>query len=570
LSIFTRALRAAPQPGTDATAADGGTAAPKRRRPALAVAATVLAALFLLVALLVPNSVGAIRAGAFARLPLEGIAGLGLLIALPRRVREPAAMVAGAGLGLLTIVKVLDMGFWAALNRQFDLVADWGLLDDAFNVLVNSLGRPAAIAGAVAAGLVVLALPVVLAWSVLRLARVGSRRRPAASRVVASLAAAWVVCALLGVQVVPGVPVASDGEAVFVRDRAALVRQGVRDQRAFAAAQRVDAFRNTPGDRLLTGLRGHDVVFSVVESYGRSAIEDPAQARIVEPVLTAGARQLKAAGYTARSGFLTSPTFGGYSWLAHSTYQTGLQIDNQLRYRNIVTSDRLSLTRAFKNAGWQTVAVEPDNTYTWPEGSFYGYDRVWDERNLGYRGPHFSASTMPDQYTLAAFARDEYARPHPPMMAEVTLTSSHTPWAPLPSLVDWNAVGDGSLYTAQAKAGFTPQDVWGDPARVRTEYARSIAYSVASVLSFVTTYGKDNLVLVYFGDHQASSNVSGAHAGHDVPVTIIAKDPAVLARLASWGWQDGLEPSRHAPVWPMSSFRDRFLTTFGPATDPAR
>jgi hypothetical protein len=34
-----------------------------------------------------------------------------------------------------------------------------------------------------------------------------------------------------------------------------------------------------------------------------------------------------AAGFSAKSTFLTSPTFGGISWLAHSTLQSGMWID---------------------------------------------------------------------------------------------------------------------------------------------------------------------------------------------------------------------------------------------------
>jgi len=47
-----------------------------------------------------------------------------------------------------------------------------------------------------------------------------------------------------------------------------------------------------------------------------------------------------------------------------------------------------------------------------------------------------------------------------------------------------------------------------------------------------------------------------------VPVTIIAADPAVTDRAANWGWQNGLRPGASAPVWPMDTFRDRFLTTY--------
>ena len=76
------------------------------------------------------------------------------------------------------------------------------------------------------------------------------------------------------------------------------------------------------------------------------------------------------------------------------------------------------------------------------------------------------------------------------------------------------------------------------------------------------TYGDDNLVLILLGDHQPAPIVSGDGAGHDVPVTIVSKDPGVLGAIGSWGWQPGMHPDPGAPVWPMNSFHDRFLDAF--------
>src|SRR4029453_5003287 len=121
--------------------------------------------------------------------------------------------------------------------------------------------------------------------------------------------------ALLGTQLGPGVPVAARSQADLVQTRTLVVRDSLHDQKAFAAAVATDRFRTTPGDQLLTGLRGKGVVVLFVERYGRSALEDPQQAAIVGPALTAGERQLAAAGFSARSGFITSSTFGGFSRL---------------------------------------------------------------------------------------------------------------------------------------------------------------------------------------------------------------------------------------------------------------
>ena len=69
-------------------------------------------------------------------------------------------------------------------------------------------------------------------------------------------------------------------------------------------------------------------------------------------------------------------------------------------------------------------------------------------------------------------------------------------------------------------------------------------------------------MLVVLGDHQPARIVSGPDADHDVPVTIISKDPAVFDAIASWRWEDGVHPSADAPVWRMDQFRDRFVEAF--------
>jgi hypothetical protein len=174
---------------------------------------------------------------------------------------------------------------------------------------------------------------------------------------------------------------------------------------------------------------------------------------------------------------------------------------------------------------------------------------------------------MPDQYTLAAFERLELPPGHAPVMGEIDLVSSHEPWTPLPHLVGWDHVGDGSVYDGMPARGLAPGEVIGKTDEVRALYAQSIRYSLGALMSWVTTFHErdDDLVVVLLGDHQPASIVSGQDASHDVPVTILSRDAAVMDRTSSWGWDDGMLPSPHAPVWRMDSFRDRFLTAFGPA-----
>lgn len=534
-------------------------------RPVLAWVTTAAAGLLVMFALNAPNQVGRLTPWAFVRIPVEAVLGVALMLVLPARARRVVAVVGGAALGSLALVKILDMGFDAVLVRPFDAVLDWTLFGPAMEFLTESIGRAGAIGSVLAAAVLAVAVVVLMTLSVLRLTRLAVRYNTAASGAVAVFGTAWVTCVALGAQIVPGVPVAATNTAGLAYDHALQVRRSLQDRQVFAAQAAVDAFRDTPGARLLTALRGKDVVLAFVESYGRDAVENPRFAPQVDAVLDAGSRELRAAGFASRSAFLTSPTAGGGSWLAHSTLLSGLWIDNQQRYRTLVGSDRLTLNGAFRRASWRSVAVVPGVTRAWPEGAFFGYDRIYAAGDLGYRGPRFSWATMPDQYVLSAFERAERARPNrAPLMAEMPLVSSHAPWAPIPRLIGWNDLGDGSVFGAMAAAGEKPDSVWRNPARVRAGYRRSIEYSLGSLISYVRTYGDDDLVLVFLGDHQPAPIITGAGAGRDVPITIVTRDRAVMARISGWGWQDGLKPGPKAPVWPMNAFRDRFLTAFSP------
>ena len=525
---------------------------------------TVLAAGLVWFALTAPDRTSELTPAAFARIPLEALVLTALVLALPR-ARRPVAVTAGLLLGVVALLRLLDLAFYETLDRPFDTVVDWRYLGPLTGLVVDSVGRTAGVGVLAAVGLLVLVLLVAMPWALLRLSRVTLRHRRAAWRVVAVAGVAWLAAALLGLSVVGSEPVASTSAASYAVEQVARVPAGIRDQHRFEHATRHDPLATAPADRLLTGLRGKDVLFVFVESYGRVAVEGSRFSPGVDAVLDRGTRRLRADGFASRSAFLTSPTFGGVSWLAHSTLQSGVWVDSQQKYDTLTTADRLTLSRAFGEAGWRTVAVVPSNEEDWPVGrSFYGYDSVSDARNMGYRGPSFSYARMPDQYTWKRFYDRELSHPHAPLMAEIDLVSSHTPWTPLPRLVPWAQVGDGSVFDPQPAEGLSPVAAWADPRTVRKLYGKSVEYSLSALFSFLHTYPQPNLVLIVVGDHQPARVVSGADADHDVPITIIAQDPHVFAATASWEWENGTLPSPDAPVWRMDLFRDRFLDAFSP------
>jgi hypothetical protein len=523
---------------------------------------TGLAAFFVLLVLLIPDDFSHLTPLGFVAIPLEALIGVAIVVMLPPRARTVVGIIAGVLLGAITILKLLDLGFGITLARQFDPLADWSLFRAAEEWVSESFGKPGAIGAVIGAILLALALPVLATLSILRLSKVVARRRTVALRVVAVLSVAWIALAVLGVHVVPGVPIAGRNTAEAAYGHAAQLKDDIADQAEYAREEAIDAYAGKPADQLLQGLRGKDVIFAFVESYGRDAVNYPQTAAL----LKSRSADLSAAGIQSSTGWLTSSTIGGGSWLAHSTLQSGLWIDSQRRYAKFTESSRFTLTSAFSKAGWKTVAMMPANSRDWPEGDVYGFDKEYDKRNMGYQGPGFSFSSIPDQYTMSAFQRDELATPiaqRKPVMAEIDLLSSHAPWEPVPTLTDWDTMGDGSNYPPTDGSGGSPDAInHEEVSKVRDNYRRTIEYSVDSLVSYMEKYATPDTVMVMLGDHQPSPVITGTDPNRDVPITVLAKDPKVLPRISSWGWTPGLAPATNGPVWKMDVFRDKFLGAF--------
>lgn len=531
-------------------------------------AGILIAVLALQLALTLPGRIDHITPLAFARLPLELPVLLAVLAIAAGRFGTSVRSVLALLVALTVVLRVADMAAQQAFARPFNPVLDAHLLGAAMNLLSGAVGVAGAWAIAAAAILATL-LVVSLSWLVLARLSAGVTRHRRGTLVVAGLLALlWSGLFVTGAAVDHRRPLASHAAASLLAERAGTTLASLGDMRAFAAASAVDAWRDVPSDRLLGALKGKDVLVVFVESYGETVLSNPLYAPRVTALLRQGEARLAMAGAHVRTGLVTSPTVGGMSWLAHGTMLSGLWVDNQRRYDSLMTSDRMTLNGAFRRAGWRTVAVMPAITMAWPEGAYYGYDTIYAADDLGYRGKPFNWVTMPDQYTLSALRRLELDRPdRAPVMAEVALISSHAPWTPIPEVIDWSLVGDGSVFDAVATSGDPPEVVWRDPDRVRTQFRLSIEYALDNLVSYVETFGADNLVMVVLGDHQPAPLVTGEDASRAVPVHVIAGDPAVLDRIESWGWADGLMPDPAAPILRMDVLRDRFLAAF--STEPA-
>jgi phosphatidylglycerophosphate synthase len=540
------------------------TGAGPRARLAVRFTVAALASGFLWLALLLPDRTWLISFGAFVRIPIEMLVLVAVALMLPPWPRRIVAVIAGILVGLVSFVKFLDMAYYDFLNRPFNPVTDWASLGPAKGVVQDAIGSKLTIVALVA---LVIGLAVFLGAitaAAVHVTAVAARHRRGTVRGLAVLTAIWGLSAGLSLQLIPGSPVASASETGLAVQQVRATETALADPRIFGQAiHSRDPQAAIPASDLLTGLRGKDVILVFVESYGQVAVRGTSFSPGVDAVLRRQAGLLASAGWSTRSAWEGSPTSGGVSWLAHSTVQSGLWVNSQQRYNELLASQRFTLSDAFNKAGWHTVADDPsDNTYWAPGTYYYHYDQTYNRLNVGYHGPTFSYSAMPDQYTLAEFQRLELTPGHQPVMAEIDLTSSHTPWAPLPAMVPWNQVGNGSVFRPQPAQSESVATVWRSTDTVRQFYGQSIQYTMTALTSWVTDLNDPNLVLILLGDHQPHSTVSGTGPNNWVPISIITRAPAVLNRIASWHWQNGLLPDLGAPFEPMDAFRNQFLNTF--------
>jgi hypothetical protein len=282
----------------------------------------------------------------------------------------------------------------------------------------------------------------------------------------------------------------------------------------------------------------------LVESYGSVTYDRREFALALRPARERIAEALEHTGRSVVSAFVTSPTFGGQSVLAHLSLLSGIEVRDSTRYALLMTQKRATLVSAFKEAGYRAIAVMPGTQQAWPEGAFYGFDAIYDAPKLAYRGPQVGWFGIPDQYTLAALDTKELrSHPRKPLFIFFPTVSTHAPFQPTPPMQpDWQRVLTPQPYdTAPLEQALAQRPDW---THMGQGYVGSVEYFFNVLASYLRERPADDLLLVVLGDHQPAANVSGEGAPWDVPVHIISSRPEVLQAMQSHGFREGLTPTR--------------------------
>jgi hypothetical protein len=334
------------------------------------------------------------------------------------------------------------------------------------------------------------------------------------------------------------------------------------------AASTADPGRDLPGLPLpavdLSRLEGDDVLLMFLESYGAVTYDEPRIARSVSPARDELAHAAAEAGRHVVSAFASSPTFGGGSWLAHASFMSGVEVRDTGDYNLLLTQRRVTWPKLFEAAGYRGVAVMPGMKNAWPEGAFYGFERLYDEAALEYRGPDFGWWRIPDQFSLARTAELTAGGDlHAPSLAFLPTINTHIPFLPVPPYqADWGRVLTLDPYTAEDVAASLAQmpdwEALGDP------YADSFVYTFTYLAGYVRERAGANETLVLIGDHQPAASVAGVGARWDVPVHVVTGRADVAAALVAAGFVDGvaLAPQQR-PIGTLPELSVLLLEVFG-------
>lgn len=309
--------------------------------------------------------------------------------------------------------------------------------------------------------------------------------------------------------------------------------------------------------------RKPDVELYVIESYGRM-LERPLLIKAWNRLLGDTSVTLQQRGWHAASAYATAPVSGGRSWLSDASVMLGVDIHYEAMWQHLrpQVAGARHLPGFFAGQGYQTVVVRPKdrarkgvklrNDFDWLHTVFH------DE--VAYAGPALGWGVIPDQYSLGRLHDDLLPGIGGPRFVFFHGVSSHGPWDAVPPRVeDWRSLdtvepdgvsrrekrrGDGWVLerAAQLHLRHDKRRTEGPLKRWAQPYFEAIDYSMRVTIDALgeAPSGGDGRIVLLYGDHQPP--LMAEHRDFDVPVHVLASDPALLQAFLDAGFVPGMRP----------------------------
>lgn len=497
---------------------------------------------------------------------LVGLALLGRL-----RMRIPRA-----GLGALAALLVVFRLFRIAdgvqnyfLYRKLEIRAVFPLLPELWRLLLETVspGKLALAVGLATLGALALGMLSYLALGIAQRALADRGTALAFTGAVALLAAVSLFAppsgmpsvrlGLFGTSIFPRLITASDSFLHADEQRQAKLRR-IRD-----AQQRL---RRLPAG--LVKLEGQNVLLFILEAYGETLLDRPLYRTRMVSTYRAIQERLERRGYHLASGVLSSPVYGGGSWLAHATVGTGTWTEDAEAYALLRASHPLSIAHVFRALGYRTVLAQPGTVRETPETEFYGFDRRYHASDFEYDGPRFGYARMPDQYVVDFVHRREVTQHPERLFLSVALVSSHAPWNQLPPLLDdWSRVRASGTYSRVAPVTFPVS--WNDLSKAGPAYLASVRYDLEVLTQYLERFLHDGSLVILLGDHQPLPQATGYSQRRGVPVHLLSRRRELVEPFLHHGFAPGMLARPEEPLAGLDTFLPTLLECLSSPTREA-
>jgi hypothetical protein len=488
------------------------------------------------------------------------------LVALARRVglRLPwwVFVLLGALALLVRLFETADNISHRFLYRDFHVLLDQHLIKEFFKLLYDTSEMDALIGYSAAFAIFIIGSIALVALSLGEVYR--RSRYPFFRRAVAGL-----------VLLTVGIVISQElgGPQIYQREVSERIAQEVRHtmhlpkDRKQIRRQIQEVSERIGHNTFLDKLHGNNVLFVFVESYGRTAYVTPRQRELLLPRYEEMQKNLAGAGFHVVSDFVTSPTYGGFSWFAHMTIDTGVRVISHLHSQLLDELHPPALADHFRDAGYLPVLVMPGTTRAWAGmDDYYGFRDHYFAWQMGYNGPRYGWAPMADQYTMYHIQKAIIDKTSQPLFMQIALVSSHAPFNDIPRYIDdWSTIGDGSILHEVGSESF--DTTWENPHEINEGYAAAIAYEMRVMEGFLTNFVKDDTLVIFVGDHQPHQQVTGPdNLTWSVPIHIACRNPELVAPFLRRGYHPGMIPDQPLPHVGMERFMEEFLSDF--STEP--
>ncbi len=279
-----------------------------------------------------------------------------------------------------------------------------------------------------------------------------------------------------------------------------------------------------------------------IESYGTVATESDDLRTDYRKQMTEIQGRLENKGFSMASTYSISPIKGGRSWLAFTSFMSGIKVENQVQFNDLIQRNfnYPHLVRYFNQQGYQTYRlssisnVNADSLIPYARTNrYWGFDEWWTYQDFEYEGFQYDVlGGIPDQYSLGYYrhkiSKEERA---PKLMFFITM-GSHVPWyTPPPLLDDWQALN-------KQQPGKVLSLVGSDLDR----YRAAIQYQLELICRFIESE-ESNSIFILIGDHQPPGmefQIVDKTEVAATPLHLISKDSSLITGFYEAGLQKGM------------------------------